>query len=282
MNLLDELQLSDVIQVMDVGASVINEVPVYKILLDAGAAHLHAFEGDERQIAGIEAAYGPRATVHRDFLFDGAERTLFLASGPSGMTSLFNPRIAALRFFNGFELFGRVERTMRVETRKLDDVEAVPPLDFVKMDIQGAELTVLKHGLSKLRDCVAVQLEVSFVGLYENQPPFGEVDMWMRSQGFVPHCFADIKRWAIAPTVFMNNFRIPGNQLLEADMVYVKDPLGCSDLSVAQLKKLAALAHYCFKSFDLCVFVLLELERRGAVSPLAHQRYLSGGVSQAA
>jgi FkbM family methyltransferase len=279
MNLLEELQLPDAIQVMDVGASAINEVPVYKTLLENGAAHLHAFEGDERQIAGIEAAYGGRATVHRDFLFDGEERTLFLASGPSGMTSLFNPRLASLRFFNGFEIFGRIERTMRVQTRRLDDVEAVPPLDFVKMDIQGGELTVMKNGLSKLRDCVAVQLEVSFVGLYENQPPFGEVDMWMRQQGFAPHCFVDIKRWAIAPTVFMNNFRVPGNQLLEADMVYVKDPLKLSELSDGQLKKLAALAHYCFQSFDLCVFVLLELERRASVPQATHQRYLGGGTA---
>ncbi|MFM8745913.1 MAG: FkbM family methyltransferase [Aestuariivirga sp.] len=282
MNLLEELQLPGPIQVMDVGASVINEVPVYKALLDSGAAHLHAFEGDERQIAGIEQAYGGRATVHRDFLFDGEERTLFLASGPSGMTSLLNPRLSALRFFNGFEFFGRIERTMRVQTRRLDDVETVPPLDFVKMDIQGGELTVMKHGLAKLHDCVAVQLEVSFVGLYENQPPIGEVDMWMRQQGFAPHCFVDVKRWAIAPTVFMNNFRVPGNQLLEADMVYVKDPLKLAELSVAQLKKLAALAHYCFQSYDLCVFVLLELEARGAVREAAHQRYLGGGTSQAA
>ncbi len=279
MDLLDELQLPDAIQVMDVGASAINEVPVYKTLLEHDAAHLHAFEGDDRQIAGIEAAYGVRATIHRDFLFDGEERTLFLTSGPSGMTSLLNPRIPALRFFNGFEFFGRVERTMRVQTRRLDDIAAVPPLDFIKMDIQGAELTVLKHGLSKLRDCVAVQLEVSFIGLYENQPPFGEVDMWMRSQGFAPHCFVDVKRWSIAPTVFMNNFRVPGNQLLEGDMVYVKDPLRLSELSVAQLKKLAALAHYCFRSYDLCVFVLMELERRSSIPASAHQRYLGGGTA---
>jgi hypothetical protein len=255
-DLLDELQLPDAIQVMDVGASAINEVPVYKTLLEHDAAHLHAFEGDDRQIAGIEAAYGVRATIHRDFLFDGEERTLFLTSGPSGMTSLLNPRIPALRFFNGFEFFGRVERTMRVQTRRLDDIAAVPPLD-----------------------CVAVQLEVSFIGLYENQPPFGEVDMWMRSQGFAPHCFVDVKRWSIAPTVFMNNFRVPGNQLLEGDMVYVKDPLRLSELSVAQLKKLAALAHYCFRSYDLCVFVLMELERRSSIPASAHQRYLGGGTA---
>jgi hypothetical protein len=46
----------------------------------------------------------------------------------------------------------------------------------------------------------------------------------MRSKGFVPHCFVDIKRWSIAPTIRDNNFRVPFNQLLEADVVYIKDP----------------------------------------------------------
>jgi hypothetical protein len=77
----------------------------------------------------------------------------------------------------------------------------------------------------------------------------------------------------------MNNFRVPGNQLLEGDMVYVKDPLRLSELSVAQLKKLAALAHYCFRSYDLCVFVLMELERRSSIPASAHQRYLGGGTA---
>jgi hypothetical protein len=75
----------------------------------------------------------------------------------------------------------------------------------------------------------------------------------------------------------MNNFRVPGNQLLEGDMVYVKDPLRLADLNAGQLKKLAALAHYCFKSYDLCVFVLLELERRSSIPQATHQRYLGGG-----
>jgi hypothetical protein len=41
------------ISLADVGAACIAEVPVYKPLLDAGPAHLHAFEGDPRQIAKI-------------------------------------------------------------------------------------------------------------------------------------------------------------------------------------------------------------------------------------
>ena len=45
------------IEVADIGAAVINEIPVYKLLLDEGLAYLHAFDGDARQIEKILATY---------------------------------------------------------------------------------------------------------------------------------------------------------------------------------------------------------------------------------
>jgi FkbM family methyltransferase len=275
MEFLNFLNLSEPMQIMDVGASAISEVPIYKVLLDMHLAQLNAFEGDLRQIEAIQKNYGDHATIYKDFLFDGSQQTLYLASGPSGMTSLLKPDLAALQFFNGFETFGHVEKTEQINTQRMDDIEGLPLIDFLKMDIQGAELTVLKNGTEKLKNCVAVQLEVSYICLYENQPSFGEIDVWMRSQGFVPHCFLDIKRWSIKPTIFNNSFRYPGNQLLESDIVYVKNPMRPSEFSDMQLKKLAAMAHYCFKSHDLCVLVLLELERRQHIEPNAHQIYLA-------
>jgi hypothetical protein len=275
MQVFDGMTLDFPIQLMDVGASAIAEVPIYKVLLDQQWAHLNAFEGDERQIESIKAAYGESATIYSDFLFDGTEQTLYLATGPSGMTSLLAPRLDALRFFNGFEQFGQIERTARVQTHTLDSVEALPNIDFLKMDIQGAELTVLKNGRKKLKDCLAIQLEVSWICLYEKQPTFGEIDLWMRSQGFVPHCFLDVKRWSITPTIFSNNFRVPGNQLLESDIIYIRDPLQLDRLSVQQLKKFSALSHHCFGSYDLCVHILRELEQRSAVEKGLHHQYLA-------
>jgi hypothetical protein len=87
--------------------------------------------------------------------------------------------------------------------------------------------------------------------------------------------------------VFNNNFRVPGNQLLESDIVYVRDPLRLDVLNVDQLKKMATIAHYCFHSIDLCVFVLLELEKRGSLLKDAHEQYVArladfqtGGLTQ--
>lgn len=269
------LHLNDPILVMDIGASAINETPVYKKLLDKKWANLYAFEGDARQIQKIKDSYGDRVQIWQAFLFDGTEKTLYVTSGASGMTSLFKPNEDALRFFNGFNEFGKIEKTEQVKTSKLDSISDLPSLDFIKMDIQGAELTVLQNGITKIKKCVAVQLEVSYINLYEQQPAFGEVDSWMRSQGFVPHCFLDVKRWSIAPTIFNNNFRVPGNQLLESDIVYIRDPLKLKLLSTDQLKKLITIAHHCFKSYDLCVYLFLELLKRNQAPSNVQLLYLS-------
>lgn len=266
------------LELMDIGAACIAEVPVYRQLIERGIAHLHVFEGDQRQIEAITATYGERASVYPLFLFDGSQQTAYLASEASGMTSLLKPRPQALAFFNRFEQFGTVLSTANLQTQRLDDIAGLPPIDFLKMDIQGAELTVMKHGLSVLERCVAIQLEVSFIALYEDQPTFGEVDVWMRSQGFVPHCFLDVKRWSIAPTLRNNNFRVPFNQLLEADIVYIRDPLSAATWSDDQLRKLALIAHDCFASSDLAIYLLLELDRRHPSPPAGSSlsdRYLA-------
>ncbi len=262
------------LNVADIGAAFIAEIPVYKKLLDANLAHLYAFDGDPRQAARIREAFGARVTLHSEFLADGTERTLYVADPQSGMSSLLKPDDVALGFFNGFDLFGKVLDTQRIATKRLDDVRGLPPIDFIKLDIQGSELDVLKNGPRTLEGCLAIQLEVSFVCLYEGQPSFGELDVHLRGCGFIPHCFVDVKRWSIKPTIRNNNFRVPFNQLLEADIVYIKNPMALGSWTDDQLKKMAIISHFCFSSFDLSVHVILELVRRKRLPEHAQAQYL--------
>ena len=101
MTLKDLLGPIEQINVMDIGASCIAEMPLYKILLDEHLAHLNAFEGDSRQIEKIQATFRDKVTIYNDFLSDGTEKTLYVASEASGMTSLLKPDLTALKFFNG-------------------------------------------------------------------------------------------------------------------------------------------------------------------------------------
>lgn len=275
MEIFDIFELEEGIEFMDIGAAAIAETPIYRRPMELSLGHLNAFDGDERQIEKLKDTYGPNVSIFNDFLFDGKPQSVYLCAPESGMTSLLKPKESALRFFNGFEHIGSVQSIERVETKRLDDIDGLPDIDFLKMDTQGAELTILHHGTRKLRSCISMQVEVAYLCLYENQPTFGDIDLWMRETGLVPHCFLDVKRWSITPTIFDNNFRTPGNQLLESDIVYIKDPLKINEWTDLEIKKMSVLAHYCFKSFDLCAFCLIELERRQLLPEESFKKYLS-------
>ncbi len=58
-----------------------------------------------------------------------------------------------------------------VDTRSLDDVAEITAVDFLKIDIQGGELAVLRAGRDKLRRAVAVQTEVGFHRSTVSSPP---------------------------------------------------------------------------------------------------------------
>ena len=269
------------LQIADIGAAAIAESPTYRVLLDRGLARLNAFDADERHHDGIRQTYGDRVSVFPDIVGDGENAQLHLASPASGMSSLLMPSAANLGFFNGFTEFGRVYETLRVRTRRLDDIAGLPPLDFLKMDIQGSEYAALESGPLTLRDCIAIQLEVSFIPLYQGQKTFGEIDVWMRAHGFLPHAFIDIKRWSVSPVIRAGEFRYGYNQLLEGDIVYFRNVIDCTGLTDTQLKKLALLAHYSYRSPDIVGRVVVELARRGAVAADALSAYLELWQSEA-
>jgi len=92
--------------------------------------------------------------------------------------------------------------------------------------------------------------------------------------GFLPHCFAALKRWPIAPTIIEDNPRVALNQVLEADLVYIRDLARLETLSDDKLKHLALLMHHCYGSVDVAGRVLLELDRRAGRRSELYDAYL--------
>ncbi len=76
----------------------------------------------------------------------------------------------------------------------------------------------------------------------------------------------------ITPIIKKDNFRVPFNQLLEADIVYIRDIIP-HQADVVSLKKLAIFAHYCYESHDLAARCIINLHTCGAVSADAQRRY---------
>ena len=153
-----------IVDVVDIGANPIDGSPPYAGLLASSRARVVGFEPAPKAYAELERRKGPHETYFPLAVGDGEEHTLHVCAS-SGMTSVLEPNDELLGEFHGFSGWAKVVSKERVKTTRLDDIDAITNIDFLKMDIQGFELTVLRNGQKKLAGAVLLQLEVEFLPL---------------------------------------------------------------------------------------------------------------------
>lgn len=249
--------------VVDVGAMIIGDGSdvAYRALVEKGLARVIGFEPIAEECARLNAVARPGDLYLPYAVGDGTTRTFHRCS--TNMTSsLYRPNDALLeRFSNLIELV-RVLETFPIETHRLDDIPEVRGTDFMKLDVQGAELDVIRGGAEVLRDVLVIETEVEFVPLYEGQPLFAEIDQALRAAGFLFHRFVGMQGRTFRPLAAKNPTPDRG-QLLWADAVYVKSFVAFRELTVDQLLKLAVIMHQVYASNDMTMLALQVAEQLG-------------------
>jgi FkbM family methyltransferase len=147
---------------------------------------VYAFDADARECERLQAlapggvTYVAAALGERD-----EDATLHVTEEP-GSSSLFAPAADAIARFPELATNSEVD-TMPVSLQRLDDwaqTAGVEHIDVMKLDVQGAELAVLR-GAERLLDGVRlIEIEVTFNAIYDGQPLFPEVDSYLRGRGF--------------------------------------------------------------------------------------------------
>lgn len=80
-------------------------------------------------------------------------------------------------------------KDVTVPVHRIDDMKLGTVIDFVHMDVQGAELIVLNGGINTFSKTTAIWVEVSTKELYEGQPLKHDIQIWMDHHGF--RCIKD-------------------------------------------------------------------------------------------
>src|SRR5215212_4992278 len=141
----------------------------YAELIKHGLARVTGFEPNPEIFKHLAARQGPYRYLPY-CLGDGRPAKVYLTRYP-GCVSLYEPDPAVINLFTsiGAEPGGNfnVIDTVTVDTRRLDDVPEISPADYIKLDVQGAELDVLRHGLGVLESCLVLECEVEFLPLYK-------------------------------------------------------------------------------------------------------------------
>ena len=126
--------------------------------------------------------------------WDKEEEVNFYLCKKPEVSSILKPNRDFLDKFPDSKRFN-IEKKEFTKTKILD--KSLPPkeIDFIKLDIQGAELNALKGMPNKLRNCLGLEIEVEFSELYINQPLFGDLDDFLKSNGFEFIDFTSLFRW---------------------------------------------------------------------------------------
>jgi FkbM family methyltransferase len=107
--------------------------------------------------------------------------TLFMSSGRSTATSsLLEP---TKQFRKSDTIFTPIE----IQTTTLDDWAQkyyINRVDCLWLDMQGAELLVLKASPTLLKTVSVIYTEVNFIQRYKGMPLYPEIKQWLIEQGF--------------------------------------------------------------------------------------------------
>ena len=256
------------IEVLDIGARE-ERSDRHAPLVEQGLARVVGFEPEPAEFARLKTRPGP-FTYYPHVLGDGGKATLYVTRYP-GCTSLLEPDPAVIDLFQtiGASLDAPeparnflVTDKIPVQTVRLDDVAGLAPPDYIKIDVQGAELAVLTHGTRALSSATVVQTEVEFLPIYKNQPLFGDMQCFLREQGFVLHKLIDVSGRALIPMRFPGDPFRALSQMLWADAVFVRDFVALGRWSDGDLLKAALVLNDVYGSYDLVCRLLREHDAR--------------------
>jgi hypothetical protein len=183
------------------------------------------------------------------------------------MNSLLAPNFDLLNLVHRHGAWAQVMSVVDVDTRRLDDIAEIEAMDYLKIDIQGAEMMVFENATEKLTDCLVVHTEAMFVPMYVGQPLFSEQELFLRKFGLQVHKFFEIQGHVLKPLLVNGDSHAPLSQVFWADVIFIKDITRLDRLRPEQLLKLAIILHDVYGSVDVAHHVLEAYDRASGTAP---------------
>ncbi len=193
------------------------------------------------------------------------KRKLYITEHPM-CTSLYKPIEALPKLYQNLE-FMNLKKETEIETITLDTFAkqySIEDVDFIKIDVQGAELDIFKGGKKLLNNVLKIVCEVEFIPIYQDQPLFGDVTKFLNQNNFMFNKFAGLAGRTLKPTIFNNDPNVP-SQLMWSDAIFIKQIEKIQTLSNEKLLKLSLLAAV-YNSLDLTFFCLSIYDKNNSTS----------------
>lgn len=251
--------------IIEVGALELSKKePFYELLEHFPNSKIIGFEIEEKVCdemnlkapKGVE--YYPHALGKKN-----EKKKLFNTKHPM-CTSLYKPNEKFIRLYNNLE-FAYLKNETETHTITLDtfaDKYNINDIDFIKIDVQGAELDVFKGGNNALKNVIKIICEVEFVPIYENQPLFGDVCSFLKQYDLMFNKFLGFAGRTLKPLIANEGPNV-ASQHMWSDAVFIHHVEKIQNLSDEKLLKLSFLSAI-YNSIDLAYFCLLIYDKRNS------------------
>lgn len=252
------------ITIVDVGAQdLVSEGHVYAPLQAAGATTVIGFEPLPDNESAPRRA-DPDVKLLDCFVGSG-EAATFHVTQFDPASSLLEPNSRFLSQFVALPDMCKTTSSFEVRTTRLDDVPEITACDYLKIDVQGGELDVLKGAQRLLQHTITVHCEVEFGPVYKDQPLFAEIDVFLRQHGFelLDLVNAGYNRYNAFPAA-----PDTGSRLLWAEAIYFKTSDELSMGNASDLLKAAYIAHVNYGMLDLAAHFLARYDEAAGSSLL--------------
>ena len=132
-------------------------------------------------------------------------------------SSLFHPNEIIINNYHNPERFKLINKE-KILLSTLDyELGKYANYDFIKLDVQGAELPILKGGVDTLDNIMGIEIEIEFKEIYKSQPLFSETNSFLEKNNFILIDFINLYRWE---KDYQRNY----GTIMFCDALYLKDP----------------------------------------------------------
>ncbi len=225
--------------------------PFHQLLDFFPQSKIIAFEVDEHLCQQLNQQAKPGITYYPVALGRTEKNRAFYETQHPMCSSLYPPNEKLLSLYHNLEV-SMLKSVTHLDTLSIDTFikeQGIGAVDFIKIDIQGAELEVFQNGIDTLKDTLAIFTEVEFVPLYIDQPLFGDVCQFLSARDFMFHKFQGVAGRTLKPLVINNQPNFP-SQNMWSDAIFIKNISSMPHLSSQQLLKLGLLS-FIYGSFDV-------------------------------
>lgn len=250
--------------ILDIGAVPIagQEEKAHGLVRDYPGSRVIGFEVDPEVCNRINRTTADHMTFYPVALGRAEEERTFYQTVHPMCASLYKPDADLLARYQNMEV-SQLKGRSQIRTVGLDQFvreNRIGTVDFIKIDIQGAELDVFKGGIATLKETLAIVSEIEFIPLYRNQPLFGDVCAFLAGEGLQFHKFLGMSSRALKTTMLCGSINVP-TQHLWGNAMFIRDIFEPANFTDDQLLKAAIISNH-YGSPDVVLACLMSFDSR--------------------